>query len=113
MFPYALEYGMTAEEFWEADPMLFWSYRISFMNKIKEQQILQNQMMWIQGAYIYNAVSVALANSFSKNKKYDYLEKPFDFDKNTNENKQKAKEKITNQNNFWASFKHSVLNERE
>ena len=34
--------------------------------------------MWLQGAYIYDAVSKAIANSFSKNSKYKYMEKPFD-----------------------------------
>ena len=60
---------MTAKEFWEDDPALFWSYRISYMQKKKNEQIVQNQMMWLQGAYIYDAVSKAIANSFSKNSK--------------------------------------------
>ena len=33
---------MTAKEFWEDDPALFWSYRISYMQKKKNEQIVQN-----------------------------------------------------------------------
>lgn len=37
----------------------------------------RNEEMWIQGAYIANAVSVALNNGFNKHK-IDYLKKPLD-----------------------------------
>lgn len=61
-------------------------------------------MMWIQGAYFFDAVSKAIANSFSKNAKHKYLEKPFEFDKKEIP-KEKVQEKIKTQNSFWASFK--------
>lgn len=95
---------MTAKEFWEDDPSLFWSYRISYINRKKTEQQIQNQMMWIQGAYFFDAVSKAIANSFSKKGNYKYLEKPFDFDKEEIP-KEKVQEKIRTQNSFWASFK--------
>ena len=38
---------------------------------------IENENAWIQGAYMANAMSVCLANSFGK-KKIDYLKKPFD-----------------------------------
>lgn len=37
----------------------------------------RNEEMWIQGAYIANAVSVALNNGFNK-RKTEYLKEPFD-----------------------------------
>lgn len=101
---------MTAKEFWEDDPSLFWSYRISYINRKKAEQEVQNQMMWIQGAYIYDAVVKAIANSFSKNAKHKYIEKPFDFAKEEIP-KEKVQEKIKTQNSFWASLKHA-LNEK-
>lgn len=69
---------MSVKEFWEEDPDLFWAYRFSFYNKsIREQEIF-NHNAWLQGAYIYEAVSVAVCNSFSK-QKAKYSEKPYDF----------------------------------
>ena len=41
------------------------------------RQRLQNEQMWIQGAYIANAVTVAVNNCLSKHK-IDYLKKPLD-----------------------------------
>lgn len=70
---------------------------------------MQNQMMWIQGAYFYDAVSKAIANSFSKNAKHKYIEKPFDFGK-TEIPKEQVQEKIKSQNSFWASFKGRLEN---
>lgn len=99
---------MTAKEFWEDDPMLFWSYRISYIQRKKSEQILQNQMMWIQGAYIFDAVTKAIANSFSKHSKYNYLEKPFDLTGEQHVKKEELNEKVTQQNNYWASFKQRL-----
>jgi hypothetical protein len=101
---------MTAKEFWEDDPSLFWSYRISYMRRKKTEQQIQNQMMWIQGAYIYDAVSKAIANSFSKNAKHKYLDKPFEFNKEEIP-KEIVQEKIKTQNSFWASFKDRLNND--
>ena len=100
---------MTAKEFWEDDPALFWSYRISYIQRKKNEQEMQNTMLWLQGAYFYDAVTKALANAFSKGKKYNYIEKPFEF----NEKQLKtevAKEKAQKSNSYWASFKDRLSN---
>lgn len=111
LFPYAIEYGMTAQEFWEYDPSLFWSYRISYMRKKKTEQEIQNQMMWVQGAYIYDAVSKAIANSFSKNAKYNYIEKPFELNQGHKAiQKEEMREKVVMQNNYWANYKERLEN---
>lgn len=99
---------MTAKEFWEDDPALFWSYRISYMQKKKNEQIVQNQMMWLQGAYIYDAVSKAIANSFSKNSKYKYMEKPFDITGEKQIEKQELQARVTTQNSFWSTLKERL-----
>ena len=41
------------------------------------RQRKRNEEMWIQGAYIANAVAVALNNGFSKHK-IDYMKSPLD-----------------------------------
>lgn len=103
---------MTVKEFWEDDPMLFWSYRISYMQRKQTEQKIQNQMMWVQGAYIFDAVTKAIANSFSKNSKYTYLEKPFDLFNEKQIEKAELQKKVTVQNNYWTSFKDRLENQK-
>lgn len=69
---------MSIHEFWEEDPNLFWAYRFSYINNIKQQKEYDNANAWLQGAYFYEAISAALSNAFSKNKT-PYRDKPFDF----------------------------------
>ena len=73
--PIYIAYGMTYEQFWFGDPWIARSYREAYVERRKEE----NTRDWLQGAYIYNAVSTALANAFRKKgtKTVDYLEEPF------------------------------------
>lgn len=103
---------MTSKEFWEDDPMLFWSYRISYIQRKQTEQKIQNHMMWLQGAYFYDAVSKAIGNSFSKNAKYKYLEKPFDITGENQLEKAELQYKTTQQTNYWASFKDRLENNK-
>ena len=64
----AITYGMSVKEFWEDNPDLFWAYRFSYYTKLKNEQEIFNNNAWLQGAYFYEAISVALCNSFSKQK---------------------------------------------
>lgn len=83
---------MSAKEFWEDDPDLFWAYRFSYINKKKQEQEEINNKCWLQGAYFYEAFSVALSNAFSK-EKISYRDKPFDFNSSEEKNpKQNALE---------------------
>lgn len=74
--------GMTAEEYWEGDPHLapfyYQAYKLRFD--------MLNQQAWLQGLYVFNAVSTALANAFSK-RTHKYVEKPFEFGNKTEEQK--------------------------
>ncbi len=69
---------MSIKEFWEDDPDLFWAYRFSYINQKKAKQEEMNTHCWLQGAYFYEAISVALSNAFSK-KKIEYRNQPYDF----------------------------------
>lgn len=89
MLPYAIEYGMSVKEFWEESPDLFWAYRFSYLSKKEREQDLKNTNMWLQGMYIYEAVSVALSNAFSK-KKISYREMPYNLNTSNNEPKQNS-----------------------
>ena len=72
----AITYGMSVKEFWEDSPDLFWAYRFSYYERLKYENNIFNQNAWLQGAYIYEAVQVAINNSFGKHKlvysKYPY-----------------------------------------
>lgn len=76
LLPMAITYGMSVKEFWEEDPDLFWAYRFSYIEKIKFENEDKNGTAWLQGAYIYEAVSIALANAFSK-QKLSYSKLPY------------------------------------
>ena len=62
---------MTYEQFWYGDPVLCESYRQ--MHRLRIEQ--RNQELWLQGLYNFDALCVALNNSFSK-KKEKYLAEP-------------------------------------
>ena len=62
---------MTYEDYWEREPRLVKAYREAERIKIENQ----NTFEWLQGKYFFDALCVALNNSFSK-RKLDYPEKP-------------------------------------
>ena len=66
-------YGMSYEDFWFGDPWMVKAYEQAYMLRQRKR----NEEMWIQGAYIANAVTVAVNNCLSK-KKIDYMKAPLD-----------------------------------
>lgn len=82
---------MSVKEFWEDDPDLFWAYRFSYVNKKKQEQEEININCWLQGAYFYEAISVALSNAFNK-KKIEYRNQPYDFNSSHENPKQNVLE---------------------
>lgn len=89
----AITYGMSVKEFWEENPDLFWAYRFSYYNKVKDDLNTVNFQLWLQGAYFHEAVSVALANSFGKGKKISYTDKPYNLTKEDEEREFKEKQR--------------------
>lgn len=72
--PVYLAMGMTSEEYWDGDNSLPRFYRESY--KMKRQE--QNQNLWLNGAYIYQAM-MAIApyvKAFSKTQPKPYMDKP-------------------------------------
>ena len=68
---------MSYAEYWEGDSSLARYYRKAY--QLKQDAI--NHNAWLQGLYIYDAVSTVMYNAF-KNKndpKRNYTEKPYDF----------------------------------
>lgn len=80
---------MTYEQFWYGEPSLCKAYRD--LNKLRIEQ--RNQELWMQGLYIYDAVSAALSNSFSKHK-VTYIKEPIRLFPKTELEEEIEKEKI-------------------
>lgn len=81
----AITFGMSTREFWEDSPELLWAYRKSYMEKMKLQQETDNFNAWLNGLYVFNAVSVSLHNGFGKGSAKSYISKPYDFSKTSKE----------------------------
>lgn len=67
---------MTADEFWDASPLLAGAYREA--HKLKQRQ--RNEYAWLQGLYFFSGVNAAVGNTFGggKGKKLDYFKHPVD-----------------------------------
>lgn len=92
LLPLALTFGMSNREFWEEDPELLWAYRKSYMDKMKIQSEIDNYNSWLNGLYVYDAISKSLYNSFGRKETQpvmNYIDKPYNFNV-----KPKSKEEI-------------------
>jgi hypothetical protein len=92
-FPFYMVCGMSYAEYWECDPSLAQYYRKAY--RIKQEEI--NNNAWLQGLYIYDAISTALHNTlrgFGKQKQpaKDYAKQPYDLNNKVKTEAEKAKE---------------------
>lgn len=108
----AITYGMSVKEFWEENPDLFWAYRFSYFNKLKNEQEMFNNNAWLQGAYFHEAVSVALCNAFGK-RKVEYSKEPYNINKNNTENKTKASDALVAKLKGRVSQVQSIFKDKE
>lgn len=77
-------YGMSYDQYWYGDPWMAESFRQYHLMKRK----LDNENMWIQGAYIYMAVRTAVNNCINGSRD-KYEDKPFDIFPKTAEEKER------------------------
>ena len=96
VFPYYLAIGMTYDQFWNQDVCLVKAYREA--DKIKRD--LRNQDLWLQGAYIYEAIlDAAPVLRFSFNKKppkpIPYRDQPIDIHTGTRKQEEKQKQPLS------------------
>ena len=85
--------GMSYEQFWDESPYLVLTYRKAF--RIRKE--LENEMAWVQGLYIYDAIAVCLHNVLRKRgqKCDNYIEKPIDiFPLTPTEKKRREREEM-------------------
>lgn len=71
---------MSIAEFWEEEPDLLWAYRKSYMERFKLQKETINMTAWLNGLYVFDAISTALYNAFAKSgtQPRSYVEKPIE-----------------------------------
>lgn len=62
LIPQAIAMGISYEEFWKLNPRSF-NVIAKGYNLWKKEQ---DAMMWLQGGYIFDAVSLAVGNAFRK-----------------------------------------------
>lgn len=95
LFPYYLSLGMTEEQYWDRDSTLVVAYRKA--EELKTNR--KNQEMWLQGAYIYEALCRVspLLHAFAKKgtKPVPYIAEPFAISEKQAEYRQEEKEKKT------------------
>ena len=89
-FPFYLAIGMSSAEYWEGDPSLARYFRKAY--KIKQDEI--NNNAWLQGLYIYDAVSTAVYNALrGKNSQArEYAKQPFNLENREKTEQEKAKD---------------------
>ena len=92
-FPFYLAIGMSYAEYWDGDSKLAQYYRKAY--QIKQEEI--NNNAWLQGMYVYDAISTALHNALrglGKNNTppKDYAKKPYEFKNKVKTEAEKAKE---------------------
>ena len=89
LFPYYLAIGMTPEQYWEGDPALAKYYRKADERKLERQ----NQALWLQGMYIYEAICDVspILQAFAKkgSKPFPYTDKPYPLN-----DKQRKRDKV-------------------
>ena len=105
-FPFYLAIGMSYAEYWEGDPKLAQYFRKAYL--IKQEEI--NNNAWLQGLYIYDAISTALYNALrGKNTTAKtYTEKPYNFNNKEKTEAEKAKEVVIEQEKAAAWMENFV-----
>ena len=68
--------GMTPEQYWEGDPYLARAFHEAHKLEIERQ----NQILWLQGWYIYRGVETVVSNALRRkgSPSQKYIEKPLD-----------------------------------
>ena len=89
-FPFYFAIGMSSAEYWEGDCSLTRYYREAY--KIKQDEM--NNNAWLQGLYIYDAISTALHNAFrdEDTEAREYANQPYNFGNKEKSELEKAKE---------------------
>lgn len=90
--PVYMAMGMTPDEYWNGDPALLKAYRK--MDEIRRER--ENEMLWLQGMYIYEAIGdlAPILHAFAKKgtEAKPYAERPYPITKRLKKEAEEAKE---------------------
>lgn len=91
--PVYMAMGMTPDEYWNGDPALLKAYRKT--DEIRRER--ENEMLWLQGMYIYEAIGdlAPILHAFAKKgtEAKPYTERPYPITKRLRKEAEEAKEK--------------------
>lgn len=122
MLPYALQYGMSLEEFWFGEAELFFAYRSAYLASKKEQIELMNYSAWLNGLYnvraLWSVNGMIHASEDSRDDIPEYFDKPIDIFGDKEKPKEDAiiKQKIKHENNIKvlvAQTQIKLMNEKK
>lgn len=95
LFPHYLAIGMTEKQYWDMDSTLVIAYRKA--DEIRTNK--KNQEMWLQGAYVYEAICRAspILHAFARKgtKPIPYIAEPFAITEKQAEYQREEKERKT------------------
>ena len=95
LFPFYISLGMTEEQYWDRDSLLVIAYRKA--DELRANR--KNEEMWLQGAYLYEALCRVspILHAFAKKgtKPAPYLAEPFSITEKQAEYRREEKEKKT------------------
>jgi len=104
---YYMSIGVSYDEFWHSSTERLRYYYLAERQRIQRR----NYELWLQGAYIYDAVGTVISNAFAKkgSTAKKYAQKPYDILEPTNEEKElKAKQErerlVRTLNQYMANF---------
>lgn len=89
---YYISLGVPYEVFWYDDYCKLKYYEAAYRNKRK----MENENMWLQGMYFYQAIAIALSNAFRGKGKQpqNYPDKPMDIFPKTEAEQKAENERI-------------------
>ena len=87
MFPQAILFGMTYEQFWEDNPQLFWAYGRAYQMRKEVEQKENDVNAWNIGQSVLMALYQNSTAMFSKQKKDIYPKKPITMEQDILKNK--------------------------
>lgn len=104
-----LAFGMTPEQYWEGPPELATAYR----KKSELESELRNEGFWLQGTYIYDALTSVVSQVFASKKSdvHTYAEKPYRITPLTEEELAKQKEEEARKAREHAIAQFNLLKE--
>lgn len=99
MFPVYLDAGMTPDDYWNGDVIWVIGYR----EVIERRRAWQNQMLWLQGLYVYKAIDAIMPALSIKSKATTiepYLEEPIPITAKTQREATERKERMAYEKNL-------------